>query len=112
MDLSCKKCHYIISKEWYFCPNCGRKLKRRPLSTSILTQIGLYLTCLLFPPFGLIPGMRYLLQKRAGAAVIGSICIVLTIIATAVTLLVAQKMYVNLQKQIDQQMQYYNELGI
>lgn len=56
--------------------------------------------------------MRYLLQKRAGAAVIGSICIVLTIIATAVTLLVAQKMYVNLQKQIDQQMQYYNELGI
>lgn len=112
MDIQCKKCHYVISKEWYFCPNCGRKLRPVPLSTTFLKQAGLYLFCVLFPPFGIIPGVRYLLQRRAKAAVIGFVCIALTVAATGLTLLAAQKLFLELQKQIDSQMQYYNELGL
>lgn len=112
MDISCKKCHYVISKEWYFCPNCGRKLRKVPLSTSFLKQVSLYLICIIFPPFGIVPGVKYLLQRRTKPVIVGLVCILLTIAATAVTLLAAQRLFFELQKQIDSQMQYYNELGI
>src|SRR3989344_4634402 len=99
MDISCKKCHYVNSKEWYFCPNCGRKLRRPPLSTSFLSQLSVYLVCILFPPFGIIPGIKYLLQRKTKSAVIGFVCIALTITVTGVSLLLAQKMFVSLQQQ-------------
>ncbi len=111
-QVSCKKCHYIVSKEWYFCPNCGKKLRRPPLSTSFFTQLSLYLVCVLFPPFGIVPGVRYIFQKKTQAIIVGIVCIALTLVATAGTLIVAQKLYIRLQQQIDSQMQYYNELGL
>ena len=63
MQLQCPKCKFPILENYFFCPNCGKKLKNGPLPINIEKQIGLYLISFLVPPFGLLPGVRYLLQK-------------------------------------------------
>jgi len=49
----CPTCHQPVSPEDYFCPNCGKDLKAKPLSVSITTQIGIYLLSIFLPPLGL-----------------------------------------------------------
>ena len=45
----CSVCHQPVRPEYYFCPNCGTKLKSVPLSTSISAQIGLYAFSIILP---------------------------------------------------------------
>lgn len=83
---SCSKCKYIISDSFYFCPNCGKKLKEPPVSTTVLRQIYIYSLSILLPPLGLWPAVKYLRQKDKKAKIIGIIAILLTIISTVITL--------------------------
>lgn len=77
-SLICKACQNPISETYYFCPYCGKKLKSPPLSTSIGRQIGVYLLAVLVPPFGLIPGIRYLNQPDDRSKIVGLVTILLT----------------------------------
>ncbi len=82
----CKYCGFSVSETNYFCPNCGKKLKEPPQSTSIAKQIWVYAISILLPPLGLWPGIKYLrgnsiLEKR-----IGLIAITLTIVSTIITI--------------------------
>ena len=86
MNLTCKFCSFPISENFYFCPNCGKKLKEPPLSTSIGKQIGVYALSIFLPPLGLWPGIKYLLQKERSAKAIGLVAIILTIISTILTI--------------------------
>jgi len=86
VNLTCKHCDFPIADNFYFCPNCGKPIKKIPLSTSITKQIYIYSISILFPPFGLIPGIRYLLQKNIKARIIGIIAITLTIVTLALVL--------------------------
>ena len=83
--LLCPVCHYPIQQTYYFCPNCGKNLKPAPPSTSFEKQISLYLLSIFLPPFGLIPGVKYLMQDNEKSKIVGIVAIILTIISTALT---------------------------
>ena len=74
----CKKCQNPISSTYYFCPYCGRKLREPPLGTSLWKQISVYLFAVLVPPFGIIPGIRYLNQPDDRSKLIGLVVLLLT----------------------------------
>jgi len=85
MNMTCKHCNYPIADTFYFCPNCGKKIKDPPPVTTFAKQISIYLTSVLLPPLGLWPGFRYLFSKDPKARVIGIIAIVLTIVSLFLT---------------------------
>lgn len=78
VNLVCKSCQNPIAETFYFCPYCGKKLKSAPLSTSVGKQIGVYLLAVLVPPFGIIPGIKYLNQPDDKSKVVGLVTILLT----------------------------------
>jgi hypothetical protein len=77
-SLKCKKCSRLIIPEFYFCPICGNKIKDKPLSIGIFTQIGVYIFSALLPPFGLKWAFRYLRQEGKKSKIIGWISVGLT----------------------------------
>lgn len=84
-QLNCPNCKQNISIEAYFCPNCGKKLKDKPQSTTIGRQLFIYLLSFLLPPLGLWPGIKYLKQKDNKSRMVGIIAILLTVISIAIT---------------------------
>lgn len=86
MNLSCPKCGYQIQEAYYFCPNCGNKLKNPPLSTTLAKQLYLYLISIILPPVGLFPGIKYLLDRNPTAKIIGIILITLTLLSTVISI--------------------------
>lgn len=79
-ELRCPDCQTNVRSTDDFCFNCGKSLPSRPLSTSILSQISLYLKSLLLPPLGIIWGLRYLRQPDRASKIIGLATIILTIV--------------------------------
>jgi predicted PurR-regulated permease PerM len=82
----CPHCGQTTAVSSYFCSNCGKKLKDKLLSTTILKQIFIYLLSFLLPPLGLWPAVRYLRQKDEKSRIIGFVAIFLTIISIIVTI--------------------------
>lgn len=74
----CPSCHILIRPTDYFCFNCGKNLKPKPLSVSLSQQLIIYISSLLLPPIGIIWGIRYLKESNATAKVIGVVAIVIT----------------------------------
>src|SRR5438270_9534411 len=83
---TCQHCHNPVTDEDYFCPNCGKKLKDKPLSTGIGRQILVYLISFFLPPFGLPFAFRYFKQHDDRARIIGYVVIGLTIISVIVNI--------------------------
>lgn len=105
--VSCPKCHQPVTLTDYFCPGCGKKIRSRPLSTSLTSQIVLYLKTLLLPPFGLIWGYRYLRQSDTASKIVGLVTIIITAVET-VWLVEATVAAVNtVQQQLNQQINSY-----
>ena len=82
MNNVCKYCKNPIAESFYFCPNCGKKLKEPPFKFSWEKTIVVVLESILLPPLGLFPGIRHLRMKETGAKILGSAAILLTIIST------------------------------
>lgn len=91
MQQTCKFCGFPVSENFYFCPNCGKKLKEPPLSISVGKQIGIYALSILLPPLGLGPGIKYILNNDSKAKMIGLVAIILTIISTVLTIWLTYK---------------------
>ena len=72
----CPKCALPILSEFYFCPNCGKQLRSKPISVSIMKQTGVYLLSFLLPPLGLYPGIKYILHGDTKTKVVGVIAII------------------------------------
>lgn len=87
--MKCPACNTEINSGFYFCPNCGKKIKDKLLSTSIAKQIIYFLVSALLPPIGLWWAVKYLRQTDKVSKKIGIAIIIITIIATAVTLKLA-----------------------
>lgn len=83
--VTCRYCQGTITFADYFCPNCGKKLREKPVSTTLSRQIVIYLISALLPPLGLWPAIKYLRQTDDKAKQIGLVAIVITIISTLVT---------------------------
>lgn len=82
----CPHCGVVVTPEEYFCPQCGKKLKDKVPSTSVLAQAGVYAVSILLPPLGLWPGVKYLRQNDEKSKRIGIAAIILTILSLAVAI--------------------------
>ncbi|MGA2911455.1 MAG: zinc ribbon domain-containing protein [Candidatus Levyibacteriota bacterium] len=105
---TCPFCHFQLLQNYYFCPNCGKKISEPPIT--IIKQIGVYLLSIFLPPLGLWPGIRYLFSKDEKTKKVGTIAIVLTIISTIVTLWLSVAMFNNLTKNVNSQLNQYQNL--
>jgi hypothetical protein len=88
--LLCPVCHEPVRPEFYFCPNCGKNLKEKPLSTSLSAQISIYFFSIITPPMCFLTikwwhGVKYMKADNPKAKEIGLIAIVLLALSTAVT---------------------------
>ncbi len=108
---TCPFCNTQIPLNVYFCPNCGKKIKEPPLSTTIGKQIEIYLICIFLPPFGLIPAIKYIRQKDPKAKNIGIIALILTGICTIVNFWLVFTLLNNINSQINNQLNTINNLG-
>jgi hypothetical protein len=98
----CPVCHQPILSQYYFCPNCGTKLSRAPLSTTIGTQAWIYAFSIILPMICFIfvtrwPGIKYYKSEDPKAKRIGQIAWALLILSTIITIVLV---YVWTQKMI------------
>jgi heme/copper-type cytochrome/quinol oxidase subunit 2 len=83
----CPQCHQSVLPQYYFCPNCGKKLEDQPLSTTIWAQVWLYVFSLILMPitcyfiYSRWKGTKYFKSKDPKAHQMGLIAIVLLIIS-------------------------------
>jgi hypothetical protein len=89
-EKKCQVCHQPILPTYYFCPNCGVALTSAPLSTSIVTQIGIYLFSIILPMIAFLfitrwPGLKYSKSSDIKARWVGIIAWVLLISSSVIT---------------------------
>lgn len=104
-EIICNICHTKNPSTFYFCPNCGRELQKKPLSTSIFKQLGIYLLSIALPPLGLWPGIKYLRGKTTAEKLIGTTAIILTLIVSVVTIWYTMILISDFQSILNMQLQ-------
>lgn len=87
----CPVCHAPVQPEFYFCPNCGKALTEKPLSTSPATQAWIYALSIVMPLIAFLgishwPGVKYIKSDNEEARQIGIIAAVLMAVSTVVVL--------------------------
>ncbi len=88
---SCKYCKSAVQESFYFCPNCGKKIKEPPFKFSLAKSITIIVAAILIPPFGIIPGVKYFLKDDRRAQFVGIITIAVTVIATGLFIIVTSR---------------------
>ncbi|HEX8931611.1 MAG TPA: zinc ribbon domain-containing protein, partial [Patescibacteria group bacterium] len=81
----CPNCKLPVLADFYYCPNCSQQLRPKPISVSLLKQIGVYLLSFFLPPFGLYPAIKYIRQSDPKTKIIGWVAIALTVISIMVS---------------------------
>jgi hypothetical protein len=99
---ACSSCALPVLAEFYFCPNCGKQLRPKPLTISLGKQIGVYLLSFFLPPLGLYPAIKYLRQPNKKTKIIGVVAIVLTIFSIAISLYSFMQLMQQLSQQLNQ----------
>lgn len=87
------------------CPSCHQS---PPPSTSLSSQIILYLKTLILPPFGFFWGYQYLRQPDAKSKLIGILVVVITIIEIILLIQSTINMINIANLQMSQQLNVYN----
>ena len=108
----CKSCHSISPNTYFFCPNCGKKLKEKPLSTSFSKQAILYLISFFLPPFGLPQGIKYLRQNGGKQKAIGITIILLTIASISISIMIVNSFMSSVSKLYNGDFNSYPEVGL
>ena len=108
----CNQCHGNISTADYYCPNCGKKVKEKPLSTSTGKQIWLYFISFFFPPLGIWPAIKYLRQDDDKSKKIGIALLSITIISIIITLWFTLSFVNSFNKELNTQMKLYQGTGL
>jgi hypothetical protein len=108
----CPHCNTNVSEMDFFCPNCGKKLKEKTLSTSLMSQILIYCLSIFLPPLGLWPAVKYLKQPDSKSKNIGIIALVLTIVVSAITIYLCSSILDSFTTEFSNQMKVYQDLNL
>jgi hypothetical protein len=109
--LVCNACNASLQNTFFFCPNCGKKIKDPPVSTTIGKQIGIYLLSVFLPPLGFWPGVKYMLAPDKKAQMIGLVANVLTLVSTIATVWYSYQLYIQFQQLMASQLGAPSALG-
>jgi small-conductance mechanosensitive channel len=104
---TCVYCKGNISLSDYFCPNCGKKLKEKPLSTTFLKQLLIYFISFFLPPLGIWPAIKYLRQSDEKSKRIGLAALLLTIISIVITGWLTINLINSLNRELGNQLNLY-----
>ena len=85
----CPQCHLPQPPEFYFCPNCGAKLRVPPISTTTGTQILLYLFSAILPWIAYLAitkweGIKYIRSSDPQARAIGYIALGILVVSSVI----------------------------
>ena len=105
----CPVCHFPLTDNYYFCPNCGKQLKEPPIS--IAKQLSVYAVSVLLPPLGLWPGIKYLLAESPQTKKVGIIAIILTVVSSIITIWLFMGIMNGVNQSLGSQMNQYQNLG-
>ncbi|MBI5019176.1 zinc ribbon domain-containing protein [Candidatus Gottesmanbacteria bacterium] len=100
----CPTCHTEVRETDYFCFNCGKNLKAKPLSTSLQAEILYYAASIFLPPLGFWWGVKYLRQHDPVSKRIGIVSMLLTVIATIITFAWGVRVMNSVSSQVNEQM--------
>jgi hypothetical protein len=106
----CPFCGVQIDAKDYYCPNCGKKVREKPLSTSFGRQLVVYAVSLFLPPFGLVWIPRYWKMSGVGKKIALAI-IILTVISLAVSVWVAVDFVHAFDTALQKELNTYPSLG-
>jgi len=86
----CPQCHQPVKPEYYFCPNCGKKLNEPGLPTGVGAQIMLYAFSIVLPIMCFLAisywqGIKYARSPDPKAQEMGWIAIALLALSTIIT---------------------------
>lgn len=109
--LICPQCKKDILPSDYFCPDCGKKLKDKPPSTTFLRQLIVYAISFFLPPFGLWPAIRYLKQQDGKSKKIGLAALFLTIISILLTVWLTASFMNSFNRELNNQLRLYKDIG-
>ncbi len=90
MPAICPECHLPVRPEFYFCPNCGKRLSEPPLATDLGSQLWLYVFSAILPVICYLAvsywqGIKYARSSDPAARRIGWIAIAIISISTIIT---------------------------
>ncbi len=108
---NCKFCKSAVQESFYFCPNCGKKIKEPPFKFSLAKSITIIVAAFLIPPFGIIPGIRYFLKDDKRAQFVGVITIAVTILATGLMIVVTMRVVNYYKESYNQIMQIQSSMN-
>ena len=98
----CSVCHVSVRHTDFFCYNCGKSLHPIPPSTTLSTQVTLYLGSIVLPPMGFIWSVKYLKSDEPKARSIGLVLIAITVIVLIFATNYTVKTYNAAMKQVNQ----------
>ena len=110
--LACPFCSKQIDPRDYFCPNCGKKVREKPVSTGFWGLAALFGVSLLAPPFGLGLTMRYVKSADQKAKTMGWISLVLTISTLVIFSWWGIVWAQNVSKRVSESLKQYQNLGL
>ncbi len=89
--LLCPMCHQKVLQEYYFCPNCGKEIRSKPLPTDALSQGATYALSIIIPLTGFIfiskwPGAKYFKSSDPKARRTGAIAWIILLASTIFTI--------------------------
>jgi|SRR6185369_2931798 len=99
---ACPSCSLPVLADFYYCPNCSKQLRSKPIKVSALKQIGVYLLSFFLAPLGLYPAFKYLRQPDPKTKMIGWIAVILTFVGISITIYVFAGFMQSVSKTLDQ----------
>lgn len=112
LQTTCTHCQGNISSSDFFCPNCGTKLKEKPPSTSLITQVLIYSLSLFLPPLGIWPAIKYLRRPDQKSKNVGLVALILTIVSTVLTIYLSVVLFDTYTKDLSNQIKVYQDLDL
>lgn len=109
---SCASCHASIASSYYFCPNCGKKLREKLLPITIGRQINIYLWSFFIPPSGLWWAWKLFRQHDQTAIKVAVAAIVITVISLALTIVTVESSIRLFNQALNTQLNGSNSLGL
>jgi len=104
--VNCPACHAEVRPTDYFCYNCGKNLKPKPLSTSFGRQMIVYLESIFLPPYGILIGIRYLRQRENKSVIVGIVAIILTFLSLIIFVVMTRRLIDTVNTQVNNQLQF------